>query len=110
MSAPHSFGSITVTTDRSSSLIDGSHSEITRCDQYPEVNREHEILEIVKDYPPEVAEEEHESRTCNFRIRGVRVWLLVVLICVVAIAVAIAVGLAIGIPASHRNFNMYVDP
>lgn len=109
MSTPPSFRSIPI-IDGSFVLDDRPNSEMIRSDQYPEVNREHEILEIVKDYP-EVIPEKHGSRTCDYRISGVRSWILVVWMCVIVIAVAVAVGLAIGIPASNRKSdNAYVDP
>ena len=84
------------------------YPEVIRCDQDPEINKEHESLKTAKDYPKDTPEK-HENRTCNYRILGVRSWVLVVLICIVALAVAIAIGLAIGIPASIRKTNnLYV--
>lgn len=132
MSAPPS--SRSVATDRSFVVDDGLCYDIIRSDQYPEISRQHEILEIAKGYPetirqgqyPEVNGEhelvkivedddskvtpgKHESRTSKYRILGVRSWVLLVLMCIVVIAVALAVGLAIGIPASNRKHdNRYV--
>ena len=121
MSAPHSLR-LASNTDRSSVLDDRSYPEVIRSDQDLEVSREHAILEVVRDYPEpnhnipsalgdNQSSEQPKSRTGDYRILGVRWWVLVVLVCVVVIAVAVAVGSAIGIPASNRkNENRYVHP
>lgn len=131
MSAPHSLrlasrtGPSFVLDDRSYPEVTRSdqYPEVTRSAQYPEVNREHEILETVSDYPKlehnvfspfdqkESSEKKPRNRKDDYRILGVRWWILIILVGIVAIAVAIAVGLAIGIPASNRkNENTYVHP
>ena len=109
-------------TERSSFLDDRSYPEVARGDQYPEVRTEHENPEVARNYP-EVRDNKysplrekqvadlHGSRTGEYRVFGLRPWILVALIGVVAIAIAIAVGLAVGIPASKRNHeNTYVIP
>lgn len=114
MSAPNVFHSAPP-VGRSPVLNKRSYPEVTGGDQYPEVNREHEDLETVRDYPEltnnkysplqekELADQHGSSRTGDYRIFGLRPCVWVTLICVFAIAIAIAVGLAIGIPASKRN-------
>lgn len=109
-------------TGRSPVLDDRSYPEITRGDQYPEVNMGREDLESAGDTPKvydsnssPVREkgppDQNGSRTGEYRILGLRPWVFVALVGVFAIAVAVAVGLAIGIPASRRNHgNRYVRP
>lgn len=110
--------------DSSPVINDRSYPEVARGDQYPEVNTEHEDLEIARDYSAEVNNsnkytplrekgllDRRGSQPDEYRIFGLRPWVLVALVCVVAIAIAIAVGLAVGIPASKRNHeNKYVNP
>ena len=121
MTAPHSLR-LASSNGPSFVLDDRSYPEVTRSDQYPEVNREYEILETARDgselnheipsaFDQKESSEKPTSRTDEYRILGVRWWILIILVCVVAISVAIAVGLAIGIPASNRkNENAYVHP
>ena len=109
-------------SDGSPVINDRSYPEVTQGDQYPEVNTEHEDLEIARDYPQvnnnkysPLREKESADRLGSkpdeYRICGLRPWVLIALVCVIAIAIAIGVGLAVGIPASKQNHeNKYVIP